>query len=157
MSMPETGNEPKDYRSGADEPDTSDGVAGASTQTREPRTVIQRHQPSENGDDALALVYCTFPNLALARAAAGPLIAKRLAACVNILPGMTAIYEWEGHLHEEAEVVAIAKTRRGLVEAVFESIRIHHPHETPALLALDIQSSTAGYFAWVIAQTEKQS
>ena len=106
-------------------------------------------------EDGLALIYCTFPSLELAKAAAGPLIAQRLAACVNLMPGMIAIYEWEGHLHEVSEVVALIKTRRSLIDPVFKAITAHHTHANPALLSVDVHSSPANYFDWVIAQTEK--
>jgi periplasmic divalent cation tolerance protein len=117
-----------------------------------------RIEPKDNQlltDEPLALVYCTFPSLELAKAAAGTIIAQRLAACVNILPGMTAIYEWDGHLHEASEVSVILKTRRALIDAVFAAVIAHHTHANPALLSLEVHSSPANYFAWVIAQTEK--
>lgn len=115
-------------------------------------------EPKDNqrlAEDTLALVYCTFPTLELAKAAAGPIIAQRLAACVNILPGMTAIYELDGHLHETAEVSVIIKTRTALVDPVFKAVVAHHTYANPALLSLEVHSSPANYFAWVIAQTEK--
>ena len=117
-----------------------------------------RNEPKDYqllAEDRLALVYCTFPTTELAKAAAGPLIAQRLAACVNILPGMTAVYEWDGHLHETAEVSVIIKTRLALIDPVFKAVIAHHPSANPALLSLEVHSSPANYFGWVIAQTEK--
>ena len=123
MSMPETDPQTKDYRAG---------------KTAEP---------------ALSLVYCTFPTMEIAKSVAGPLIAQRLAACVNLIPGMVAIYEWEEALHEDPEVVAVIKTRAELVERLFAAIAAHHPYANPALISFDVASSAPAYSDWVIDQT----
>ena len=58
-----------------------------------------------------------FPSLEAAEAVGRELVERRLAACVNILPGMTSIYRWEGAIARDSEVVMIIKTRQSLVRA----------------------------------------
>ena len=57
------------------------------------------------------IVYTTWPTSVEAEAAGRILVERRLAACVNILPGMTSIYRWQGALERGEEAVMIIKTR----------------------------------------------
>jgi periplasmic divalent cation tolerance protein len=127
--MPETGERSKHYQVG------DGGTAGSGT------------------GSGVVLVYATFPGADAAKAIARSLVAERLAACVNIIAGMTAIYEWEGVVHEDDEVVAIIKTQRSRVEAVFAAVKAVHTYENPALLAVDVVAGGADYVAWVKTQT----
>ncbi len=124
--MPETGERSKHYQAGVG------GGAGS----------------------GVVLVYATFPALEAAKAVARSLVAERLAACVNIIAGMTAIYEWEGAVHEDDEVVAIIKTQRSRVDEVFAAVKAKHTYTNPALLAVDVLAGAQDYVAWVKAQTQ---
>ena len=62
----------------------------------------------------------------------------RLAACVNILPGMISYYWWNGALERGEEVVMIIKTRDLLTEQVSAAVKAMHSYETPAILVLPI-------------------
>ena len=104
--------------------------------------------------DEVTLVYATFPSVAAARDGTRPLVEQRLAACINIIPGMTAIYEWEGTIHEDGEVVAIVKTQREQVKNVIKAIRASHPYSNPAILAITVSAGAAPYLDWVIAQSK---
>ena len=103
----------------------------------------------------VTLVYSTFPSLDAARTLARSLIERRLVACVNIIPGMTALYAWEGVLHEDTEVVAIFKTQSGHVAEVMTAVRAGHPYANPAVLALDAAASSRPYLDWVMSQTQR--
>ena len=65
-------------------------------------------------NDKPVLIYSTFPSPEAAEAVGRELVEGRLAACVNILPGMTSIYRWEGAIARDSEAVMIIKTRRDL-------------------------------------------
>ena len=56
-------------------------------------------------------VYTTYPSIVEAEKAGRALVEQRLAACVNILPGMVSYYRWEGKVDRGDEVVMIIKTR----------------------------------------------
>lgn len=101
----------------------------------------------------VAVVYVTFPNLASAQAAAAKVVDGRLAACVNIIPGMRAIYIWQGVRQDDEEVVFIAKTRTELVAALTAAIRDGHPYSNPAIVAWPAGGGSAEYLGWVLEQT----
>ena len=116
----------------------------------------KHYQAGPDGGNAtgVVLVYATFPGAEGAKAVARSLVFERLAACVNIIPGMTAIYEWEGVVHEDDEVVAIIKTQLSRVAQVFAAVKAVHTYANPALLAVDVRGGAPDYLAWVKAQTE---
>jgi periplasmic divalent cation tolerance protein len=99
------------------------------------------------------LVYTTYPSLGEAEQAGRAIVEKRLAACVNILPGMISHYWWQGALERGEEVVMILKTRASLVEHVQAAVRERHPYETPAILALPVETVDPAYHAWIVAET----
>ena len=102
----------------------------------------------------IVLVYSTFPSLVTAEEAGRAVVEARLAACVNILPGMVSWYEWQGRLERGEEVVMIVKTRRELAESVMAAVRARHPYEEPALLLLPVAGGSESYCGWILAQTE---
>jgi uncharacterized protein involved in tolerance to divalent cations len=69
-------------------------------------------------DERAVFVYTTHPSLVEAERTAKAVLEKRLAACVNILPGMISHYWWQGVIERGEEVVMIIKTRASLAEAV---------------------------------------
>jgi periplasmic divalent cation tolerance protein len=75
----------------------------------------------------LLVVLSTFPDLAAARAAAEVLVNERLAACVNILPGVESVYRWQGEVQSGSEVLAIIKTTNALWESLEQRLRAIHP------------------------------
>ncbi|MGD9867284.1 MAG: divalent-cation tolerance protein CutA [Hyphomicrobiales bacterium] len=99
------------------------------------------------------LIYTTFPSEAEARRLGRELVERRLAACVNIIPGMTAIFEWEGRIDEAAEISMLIKTRRSLASEVMAETKKLHPYTVPALLVVDIADADPAFAAWIDAQT----
>lgn len=97
------------------------------------------------------MVYTTFPNIEAAKSCARALVEAKLAACVNIVPGVVSIYRWDGRIEEDAEVIAVCKTRRDLVADVFAAIRRQHPYDTPALAAYDMATGCERYLSWIDA------
>ena len=106
---------------------------------------------SEN--NKLVLVYSTFPSVAEAERIGGALVDRGLAACVNIFPGMTAIYVWEGKRQSETEAAMIIKTRAQLADAVIAETRTLHPYSNPALVVLPITGGSADFLLWIADQT----
>ena len=99
-------------------------------------------------------VYTTYPSIVEAEEAGRALVEQRLAACVNILPGMISHYRWEGTIERGEEVVMLIKTRASLAEAVRAAVKERHSYTTPAILVLPIESIDQSYLAWVMAETE---
>ena len=99
-------------------------------------------------------VYTTYPSIVEAEKAGRVLIERKLAACVNILPGMISLYRWEGAIERGEEAVMIIKTRASLTEQVSAAVRELHAYSTPAILVMPIESVDDSYFAWLMAETQ---
>jgi periplasmic divalent cation tolerance protein len=104
-------------------------------------------------DERPVLIYTTFPGLDEAKRVGHALVAARLAACVNMFPGMISIFEWKGDLEETGEVAMIIKTRASLTEAVLTETKRLHPYELPALLVLPTDGGSDEYCGWIASQT----
>lgn len=88
-----------------------------------------------------------------APALARRLVEERLAACVNILPGVRSLFRWEGETRDEEEAVLFIKTAprtAGGFEARFREL---HPYDCPELLMIPVEQGLEEYFQWVIAST----
>ena len=99
-------------------------------------------------------VYTTYPTLVEAERAGRTLVERRLAACVNILPGMVSHYWWQGKIERGEEAVMLIKTRAALAEAVRVAVKDMHSYATPAILVLPIESVDQTYLGWLMAETE---
>jgi periplasmic divalent cation tolerance protein len=103
------------------------------------------------------LVYTTFPDEETALAVGRELVAAKLAACVNVLPGMKSIYAWRGAIERGEEVVAIVKTREGLREPVRDTLKARHPYETPIILFLEVSGGDPATLGWLFAETSAEA
>jgi periplasmic divalent cation tolerance protein len=100
------------------------------------------------------LVYTTYPSVVEAETAGRAIVERRLAACVNILPGMVSHYWWQGAIERGEEVVMIVKTRASLADAVRDAVKATHSYTTPAILVLPVEGGDEQYLAWIMAETE---
>ncbi|MFG1268854.1 divalent-cation tolerance protein CutA [Xanthobacter sp. DSM 14520] len=98
------------------------------------------------------IVYTTFPSREAAENVARALVAERLVACANILPGMVSVYRWEGQVERADEVVMILKTTDARASDVVEAVRARHPYEVPAILVLPVEGGLATYLGWIGAE-----
>src|SRR5581483_4503691 len=101
------------------------------------------------------LVYTTYPSIVEAEHAGRAIVEKRLAACVNIIPGMISHYWWEGKVDRGEEVVMIIKTRASLAERVRAAVKEKHSYTTPAVLVLPVESVDPAYHKWLVEETAK--
>ncbi|GGC71791.1 divalent-cation tolerance protein CutA [Chelatococcus reniformis] len=102
--------------------------------------------------DKTLLVYTTFPDERLAADAARELVRRRLAACVNVIPGMQSVYAWHGEIEEGREAVVIFKTRTGRRDELVTALRAVHPYETPVVMILEAAADDATA-AWIMRET----
>jgi periplasmic divalent cation tolerance protein len=77
------------------------------------------------------------------------LVAGRLAACVNVAPGVRSFYRWKGELESGEEFVLIIKTSRDLFPALRAEMEKLHPYEVPELLALPVVAGAENYLSWL--------
>ncbi len=104
-------------------------------------------------EERATLIYTTLPDETAARVLGEALVKARLAACVNVIPGMLAIYEWKGRLEHGEEVVLIAKTMPDRAGECMAQMALLHPYEEPAILRLPVTEVAASYLDWLHAQT----
>ncbi len=93
----------------------------------------------------------TCPDTETAERLAALLVENRLAACVNILPGLTSVYRWQGAIQHERETLLLAKSRADRYPALEAALVEHHPYELPEVVAVSIEHGLDGYLAWLDA------
>jgi periplasmic divalent cation tolerance protein len=96
-------------------------------------------------------VTTTIGSLEAAKALAREILARKLAACVQLDQGVTSLYRWKGDLCEEAEVRLVIKTLPGCEAALQALLVQHHPYELPQFLVQTMKASEA-YAQWVRAE-----
>jgi periplasmic divalent cation tolerance protein len=101
---------------------------------------------------ALRVVLATAPPRE-ARRIALALVERRVAACVNLLPGARSVYRWEGRIEEAAETVLAIKTTAARVRALLAALEGLHPYEVPEGIALPVEEALGRYAAWVRRET----
>lgn len=109
--------------------------------------------PAAATGQAVRLCLCTCPDRAGAEAIAQALVEERLAACVNLLPGVTSIYRWDGRIERAEEIQLLIKTSAARLPALAERLRALHPYDVPELIALEAVGGLSEYLNWVAAET----
>jgi periplasmic divalent cation tolerance protein len=98
-------------------------------------------------------LYITGPSCEVATKIGRTLVDERLAACVNIIPGMQAIYRWKDKTQAATEVVLIAKSRATLFEEIERRVRELHPYHCPCIVAWPIEAGHQPYLDWLAQAT----
>jgi periplasmic divalent cation tolerance protein len=98
-------------------------------------------------------IYSTMPDAPTAESIGRALVEKRLAACVNILPGMVSIYRWQDAVERGDELVMIIKTRAARAEAASATIRALHPYDTPVIAVIPLESVDSHTLRWLLEAT----
>jgi periplasmic divalent cation tolerance protein len=94
----------------------------------------------------------TAPSVDVAEQIGRTVVEERLAACANIVPGMTSIFRWRGAIERESEALIILKTTGADVEALERRVVELHPYEVPEVIALPVESGHVPYLDWVRAE-----
>lgn len=98
------------------------------------------------------VVFCTFSNEQDALRIGKAVVEARLAACVNLLPGLRSIYRWKGEIEEADEILLLIKTTQHIFPALRDRIKELHPYETPEIVAVPIVDGLADYLGWIREQ-----
>ena len=103
-----------------------------------------------SGDAEARVVLVTAPDDGVARGLARELVARGMAACVNLVGGVTSVYRWEGAVMEDPEVLMIVKTRADRVPSIEAFLAEAHPYDTPECVALAPASVEPRYLEWLL-------
>lgn len=103
---------------------------------------------SNETNDAL-VVLTTAGSETEASNIARALVERKLAACVNLIPGVRSIYAWQGEICDDPEILLISKTTRGRFDALAAAIRELHSYDVPEIIALPTSEVDDAYAAWL--------
>ena len=92
-----------------------------------------------------------------ANALAREIVARRQAACVNIVPGVRSVYRWKGKICQDGELLLVIKTLSGEFDGIAETIREIHSYELPEILAFDVERGEAKFLAWIADCVDKSA
>ena len=100
-------------------------------------------------EPAVSVVLVTAPSQDVAEQLVNTIVEEKLAACGNIVPGLTSIYRWQGAVQRDAEVLILFKTLRGSVHRLSARVQELHPYDVPEVLALPVSAGSSEYMRWV--------
>lgn len=95
------------------------------------------------------IINCTCPDQETAEQLGRRLINEKLAACVNIIPGVLSIYPWQGEIETAVEHLLVIKTQEHLYPQVASCIRNHHPYDLPEIIAVAVTQGDSEYLQWI--------
>jgi periplasmic divalent cation tolerance protein len=98
-------------------------------------------------NETVTLVTCR--DVRQARAIARALVGERLAACVNVVPGLTSIYRWKGKVEEGKEALLVVKSTSSRARALEARVKALHSYAVPEVVTLRIQGGSADYLRWL--------
>jgi periplasmic divalent cation tolerance protein len=99
------------------------------------------------------VVLCTVGGAEDAERIARELVERRLAACVNVVPGLVSIYRWKGRVERDEERLLLIKTRAERFLELKAALVALHPYELPEVLALPVQAGHEPYLDWIDEST----
>jgi periplasmic divalent cation tolerance protein len=105
-------------------------------------------------DAAVVVAIVTAPSHDVAERIVTTVVDERLAACGNIVTGVTSIYRWEGAVQRDSEVLILFKTTGEVLDRLMSRVEEIHPYDVPEVLALPVLAGLAGYMDWVAASVQ---
>jgi len=96
------------------------------------------------------VVFMTAPAAEEARRIANELVARQLAACVQILPEIESVYRWNGEVQRDKEILILAKTTATQFDALERAVREIHSYDTPEIVAVPMARVSEPYRAWLV-------
>eukprot|EP01026_Neomeris_dumetosa_P065766 TRINITY_DN6324_c0_g1_i10.p1 TRINITY_DN6324_c0_g1~~TRINITY_DN6324_c0_g1_i10.p1 ORF type:complete len:189 (+),score=9.46 TRINITY_DN6324_c0_g1_i10:95-661(+) len=109
----------------------------------------QQQQPT-----GVIAVYVTVPDMETGKKIASKLVETKLAACVNIIPGLTSVYWWDNKVNEDPELLLMIKSQKNLLENLTKQVQKLHPYDECEVIATDIVGGSQTYLNWVIDSTK---
>ncbi|MFT4112979.1 divalent-cation tolerance protein CutA [Silvibacterium sp.] len=104
---------------------------------------------------AFRIVLSTASSAEEATRIANHLVEHRLAACVNLVPGLTSIYRWQGTVEAASEVLLLIKTAESRLADLEAALHTLHSYEVPEFVVLGIEGGSATYLDWLAASVAR--
>lgn len=98
------------------------------------------------------IILCTVPDKSVAENIAETLVTEKLAACINIVPGLISIYRWEGAVKKDNEMLLIIKSDQAVYDQLEKRIQAIHPYELPEIVVVPIHDGQSDYLDWITRQ-----
>lgn len=96
-----------------------------------------------------SMAFVTVPDMAVGRKLAHGIVKQRLAACVNIIPSVTSVYEWEGKVNEDPELLLMIKTSTEKIPDLSKYVRENHPYDCAEVISSQIDDGNEPYLKWI--------
>ena len=80
------------------------------------------------------------------------LVAETLAACVNIVPGVTSVYRWQGRVERDQEWLLVAKSHSDVLDSLVQRVQELHSYDVPEIIALPLTGGSEAYLRWIDAE-----
>lgn len=116
-------------------------------------SVVEEVIEEECKQASIQLILCNCPGRDAARELAQGIVKARLAACVNIIANIGAIYWWDGEIKDTAECQLQIKTSNQSLEDIIRYIKQNHPNDVPEIIAMQVENGNQDYFDWVKQET----
>lgn len=105
--------------------------------------------PQKKQPEKIIIVYVTCPDNASSLKIANVLLENKLAACINIIPGVRSIYKWKGKVETANEFLLMIKTKSKLFSKVEKAVSTTHPYDTPEVISVAISNCSEKYKKWI--------
>lgn len=106
---------------------------------------------------ANVILYITAANKEEGDKLAQNLVRQRLAACANVIDGLSSYYWWDGAVQNDRECLVIAKTVEDKVDAATGLVKSLHSYDVPCVVALPIVAGNPDFLNWIQAETAMES
>lgn len=108
-------------------------------------------QPGAEGE----VLFSTAPSEEEAARLARTLVEERLAACVQVVPGVRSFYRWQGQVHDDPELLLVVKTTRARREALIARLQELHSYDVPEAVAWSLDGGSPAYLSWLAEETQE--
>eukprot|EP00946_MAST-07B_sp_MAST-7B-sp1_P004582 g4582.t1 len=95
------------------------------------------------------VVYVTAPDAAVAAQLAEAAVKEKVASCVNILPQVRSVYQWEGKLEKSTEAMLVIKSSVERLDALEQLVKSMHPYDVPEFLVLPVAGGSSEYLQFL--------
>lgn len=97
--------------------------------------------------------WITCANREEAEKIADALVGEKIAACVNVIPGVTSVFSWEGKICREEEILLMVKSVPGMGGKLVDRVKSLHSYTVPEVITIPIASGNPAYLDWVVEST----